>query len=196
MTRDSITVALVDDHDIVREGLAALLGRASGIRVVAQGQTGDDAIRIAADFAPDIIVLDVEMPGPPCEAIVKRIARNVPSTSILILTMHRSEPLGARLISAGAMNVLSKSVRTPELVRVIRESIAGRIRPRRSTGLLSSREIEVLTQMALGLSNAQIASELNISVGTVKRHANQLYSKLRVVSRMRAVVEARSMGML
>ncbi|TFV99899.1 response regulator transcription factor [Leifsonia flava] len=201
MTGVPIRVVIVDDHELFRDGIAALIAHAPGITVVGQAANADDALDVVIRDEPDVVLLDVEMPGARVTATLGRLKRIAPATRVIILTMHRDRILSEELLKAGATAFLTKSTPSTELIAAIRSaSIAGGMAPPQkssSTGeLLSAREHEVLRLISHAHSNAEVATTLSISVGTVKRHTNSIYRKLNATSRLDAVRRASLLGII
>lgn len=204
MTRPAgrLQVLLVDDHTLFREGLAELLSAEDDVNIV--GKAGDSvtAVRLAGSKRPQVVLLDVEMPYHPVRITIRGIRRASPKTRILILTMHDDPTLVQEVLAAGAHGVLVKTATREELVcavravgyqgktvlSVSRRSAAALAGP--ASNPLSPRELEVLKLVGQALSNAQIASQLFITEGTVKRHLTNIYGKLSAVSRLDAVNKA------
>lgn len=196
----SIRVVVVDDHDLFRDGVTAILGHAVGIEVVGGGADATEAHELVLNMRPDILLLDVEMPGAGITATLGRLRRAAPGTKVIILTMHRDRILSAELRRMGAAAFVTKAASSAELIGIIRKVHASRIDsedgclPSALRALLSPREMEVLRLIAKALSNAEIASLLSISVGTVKRHVSNLYKKLGAASRLEAIRRASLLG--
>lgn len=193
----SVTVVIADDHELFREGLRAMLTAADGIQVVGQAATHDQAYEQAIANRPDVLLLDVEMPGIPVLSTISRVRAEAPDTRILIVTMHRDRVLANHLRAAGAAGFVSKSAPASELVDSIRSAtdILGAVpRPVLIASLLSLREKEVMRLIAHGLSNEEIGRSLSISVGTVKRHNTNIFTKLGATSRTEAVGKASRLG--
>lgn len=207
---DSIKILLVDDHALFREGVAEILMAYEGIRVVGEAENGEDAVDLARKERPDVVLLDVQMPGHlSAKETLRRVLHASPLSRVVVLTMHDESRLVHDLLSSGAQAYVVKSATREELLSIVRtvdrdgdrvvlsvsrdtlERLEGR-----DADILSAREIEVLSLTAKGLSNAQIASELYISEGTVKRHLTNIYSKLSVTARIDAVNKAVSMGLV
>jgi DNA-binding NarL/FixJ family response regulator len=199
----------VDDHALFREGIASILQRNLHIEVVGQGATSDEALELAQRLEPDVLLLDVEIPGDPARATIGRIGRAAPGTGVVILTMHRDTLLRDELLAAGAVEYVLKTAPSAELVRAVRraaaimrgteaagESAPGKPSARARRGILSRREHEVLRLIAQARSNREIARELSIVEGTVKRHTSSIYAKLGARSRMDAVRRADRIGLL
>ncbi len=199
-----ISVVLVDDHTLFREGLAELLASDTAFHVVAQGSDGADALALVTEYRPDVVLVDVEMPGPGARATVSRLHQEHPDTRVMVLTMHDKPELVRELLDQGAAAYLVKTIARDELIAAVRSVVTsqGNIllsvsrhtinlmdkpSPNRA---LSAREMEVLQLIALAMSNAQIGRRLHITEGTVKRHLTNIYAKLGAVSRVDAIRKA------
>ncbi len=192
-----MTVVIADDHELFREGLRAMLTAADGIHVVGEAATHDEAYEQAIATRPDVLLLDVEMPGIPVLSTISRVRAEAPDTRILIVTMHRDRVLANHLRAAGAAGFVSKSAPASELVDAIHSAIDVRDavrRPELVASILSMREKEVMRLIAQGLSNEDIGRSLSISVGTVKRHNTNIFAKLGATSRTDAVRKASRLG--
>jgi DNA-binding NarL/FixJ family response regulator len=199
-----ISVVLVDDHRLFREGVREMLGSDPAFTVVGEGSCGEDAVRLVEEHGPDVLLVDVEMPGLDVREVIARCLRSRPGTRSVVLTMHDEPVLVKDLLDRGASAYLVKTITRHELVAALRSvtTAPGNVLvsvPRDAlTGLdrtadrspLSERETEVLRLVAQAMSNAQIARVLFISVGTVKRHLTNIYHKLGASSRMDAVRKA------
>lgn len=196
-------VVLVDDHKMFREGVSALLARDGRIVVVGEGSSSEEAFQLTTRLKPDVLVLDVELDGAAARSTISRIRREVDHTRIVILTMHRDSVLRGELLRAGAAEYVTKDLSSQKLVDTIvgqavaksRTSEAAR-RVNQASSLLSPREHEVLVLMAQAKSNRAIGELMSIAEGTVKRHANNLFSKLEAKSRMDAVHRGRILGII
>lgn len=208
MSGSLIRVVIADDHDLFREGIVAIFQQDPRILVVGQGSDGDSALRVTIEEDPDIVLLDVEMPGPPVTATVRRIRRLAPRSRIVILTMHRDSVLRSELHRAGVAAFLTKAMPSADL-RSALHRVADAKEPCPTTPgssaqrpgsepkrLISDREHEVLRLIAQAYSNAEIAVLMSITEGTVKRHTSNLYAKLGAGSRMDAVHKAVRIGLL
>jgi DNA-binding NarL/FixJ family response regulator len=178
--------------------------------VIWQAEDGDGAVALAAEERPDVVLLDVEMPGPGAEETTRRILRASPRSRVVVLTMHDEASLVRGLLGSGAHAYMIKSATRQELLAAVdaldrsdgdravlsvsRETLA-RLEGREKR-LLFARELEVLSLAAVAMSNGQIASRLFISEGTVKRHLTNVYAKLGVASRVEAVNEAVAAGLV
>lgn len=207
MSGSVIRVAIADDHDLFREGIVAIFQQDARLLVVAQASDGDGALAVAVTDDPDIILVDVEMPGPPVMATVRRIRRLASRTKIVILTMHRDSVLRSELHRAGVSAFLTKTMPSADLrialhrVADANPTIGASTRTDSGpgpepSGLISRREHEVLRLIARAHSNAEIATLMSITEGTVKRHTSNLYAKLGAGSRMDAVHKATRVGLL
>ena len=199
-----LRVVLVDDHRLFRESLGALLAVHEGIEVVAEGGDGEDAVRLTRQHRPDVVLLDVEMPGQSVLTSLVEIRSASPSTRIVVLTMHENTTLARQLLLRGASAYLIKTIGHHELVAAIRASTEaasdmvtlsvsrGGLAGLAASGasVLSARELEVLTLVSRARSNQAIATELQISEGTVKRHLSNINNKLGSTSRLDAVRRA------
>ncbi|QMU73270.1 response regulator transcription factor [Streptacidiphilus sp. P02-A3a] len=197
--RPAITLLLADDHAILRETLRESLEAEPDLSVVAEAGDGATALAEAARLAPDLVLLDLEMPGPPASVTVRRLLDLRPRPRIVILSMYDDPGYAQELLTLGVNGYLSKGVGRRRLVSVIREVVEDEARVLLSyapaeraarPGRLSQRERELLSLVARAHSNRQIASGLGISEATVKRHLQNIYLKLDAASRMDAVNKA------
>ncbi len=196
-----ITVLLVDDHTVVRQGLRALLKSEEDIEVIGEAENGRQAVMLAQKTPPDVVLMDVAMPLLNGLEATRQILRGAPNTKVLVLTSYGDDECVAQLMQAGASGYLIKQTAADDLIRAIREvqrgnaffspSIAKRLRDQSRaaftsgtsasrTGELTSRESEVLQLIAEGFSNKQIAAELSISIKTVEKHRQQVMNKLHI----------------
>ncbi|PPK63133.1 response regulator transcription factor [Actinokineospora auranticolor] len=204
-SQDEVAIVVVDDHTLFREGLREMLLTDPHFRVVGEGASGTDAVALAERLQPDVVLLDVEMPGPGARVTISRLRFAAPFTRIVILTMHDDPVLVHDLLESGASAYMVKTVAKDELIAAVRSVTRGdgnvvvsvsrttieRLDRQQPAGkVVSERELEVLKLLAKAKSNAQIASELFITPGTVKRHLTNIYAKLGAVSRMDAVRKA------
>ncbi len=202
-----VRVVLAEDHALVREGTAELLERAGGVRVVGQAADGLEAVRLVASLRPDVLVIDLAMPGLDGIEATRRCRGVSPDTAVLALTAHEEEPYVRAMLEAGARGYLSKRARGNELVAAVRAVAAGEMvlspriagqllqTPGRGNGpSLTARELEMLRAAARGLGNKQIAAELGVSPRTVQTHLTSAFAKLGVTSRTEAVLEGIKRG--
>jgi DNA-binding NarL/FixJ family response regulator len=202
---DRITILLVDDHALVREGLREILQMQDDMRVVGEAEDSAATVALAAAEQPDIVLLDIEIPGGEVTATVKQIRSLSPASRVIILSMYEGPQLVQTLLAAGIRGYLLKSSHWQELVVAIRAIHADRDRiilgvSRESLGYvpegpalgtLSARELEVLDLVAMAFSNGQIAARLQLTEATVKRHLRNIFVKLGAVSRLDAVNKAK-----
>jgi DNA-binding NarL/FixJ family response regulator len=205
--RTPIRVFIADDHPVVRAGVVGLLGREPDIEVVRETGDGGEVERLVAEAAPDVLVLDVNMPGLDPIPVTRRLLGERPGLRVLVLSAYSDEAYVTGLLSAGATGYVLKDEALESLVVAIRavargeswlsQSIAGQlarkaIDPKRSgrADALSGREREVLRLLALGLPNDGIADTLFISKRTVQNHVSNIYAKLGLGSRTEAVLYA------
>ncbi len=204
MSERTVSVGIVDDHDLFREGIAALLRREGRITIAGQAADSEGAVDLVRDFSPDVLLLDVSLPGDPARTTILRSLRLEPDLRIVILTMHQDALLRSELLTAGARAYLTKTAPSAELVstilRVATERSVARVvedaEPSENSRILSAREHEVLRLIAQAYSNREISDELHVAEGTVKRHTTNIYAKLGASSRIDAVRKATRLGIL
>lgn len=197
---DKIKIMIVDDHAIVRMGLASLLGTRSGFEVVGDAGNGEEALRKVARLKPDIILLDMIMPGMDGDETTRRLIANNPDSRILILTSYGTSDGIAHALEAGALGAVIKTLDFKNLVKAIREVAAGRkyvsdeiqemLSNSEPATNLSPRQNEILHCLARGLNNSDIATQLGISRSVVKEHEMALYAKIGAANRTEAVTIA------
>lgn len=208
--KDPITVLIVDDHQVVRQGVRAFLETQPDIEVVAEAGSGAEAVRLADQFVPDVILMDLVMPGGVDGVEATRQVKNTsPRTQIVVLTSYHEDEHIFPAIRAGALSYILKDISAQELSSVIRRAAQGEavLHPHVATRLiyevqgnsagmpnpfteLSEREMEVLRLIAEGKSNALIAEQLVISGKTVKGHVSNILGKLHLSDRTQAAVYA------
>ncbi len=206
---EKIGILIVDDHPVVREGLAGMLAGQPDFDVVGMAADGETAVQLDASLQPDVVLMDLRMPGLDGVGAIVAIKQKRPSANLLVLTTYDSDADIVRAIEAGATGYLLKDTPREELFRAIRgaargESILGpTVAARLMTRMrapaeenLSAREIEVLQLVARGSSNRVIGKELHISTATVKTHLIHIFNKLGVGDRTSAVTVALEKGII
>jgi DNA-binding NarL/FixJ family response regulator len=208
-----VRVLLADDQRVVREGLGTLLGLLAGIEVVGTAADGNEALALAIRLRPDVVLMDLRMPR--CDGIeaTRRLREHDASIKVLVLTTYADDRSVIDALRAGARGYLTKDAGRAEireaLERVTRgqpaidpavqqhllDAITGRADPPPCPGGLTAREAEVLSLIARGLSNAEIATQLGVSETTVKSHINHLFAKTGVRDRAQAVTYAYQHGL-
>lgn len=202
----NIRLLLVDDHQVVREGLRRMLAIEDGIQVIGEACNGEEAISKAAQLVPDVIVMDLKMPGMDGISATYEIKKNQPNVQVLILTLY-AEDYVKKAIEAGASGYLLKDSGTDQITAAIRQVYDGfcpiapsltrdlvveftQISRSGRASLLTKRQIEILKLIADGLSSKEISGELFISTSTIKREIRQILNRLEVSDRAQAVSEA------
>lgn len=216
---ETIRVLLADDHDLFREGLAGIIASQPDMEVVGEASDGLEAIVKAQELLPDLILMDIQMPGTNGLEATRRIKKELPSTTIVVLTVRDEEEKLFEAIKNGAQGYLLKNIRSKEMLEMLRgamqgeaaisPSLAGRMLEefRRLSKLapvelddemvaLTPREQEVLGLVATGATDKEIAEELTISLHTVKSHMRNILPKLQVNSRREAAYLAKQKGLL
>ncbi|GGN13865.1 response regulator [Streptomyces fuscichromogenes] len=210
-----ISLLIVDDHPVVRDGLRGMFESAAGFTVLGEASDGAEAVTLAATLDPDVILMDLRMPGGGGVDAIRELARRGARAQVLVLTTYDSDSDTLPAIEAGATGYLLKDAPREELFTAVRAAAQGRtvlspavasrlvsaVRTPRAPGTsgnepLSAREREVLTLVARGTSNREIARELFISEATVKTHLTHLYAKLGVNDRAAAVATGFQRGIL
>jgi DNA-binding NarL/FixJ family response regulator len=215
--QSTVRVLVVDDQTVVREGLVMLLGLSAGVVVVAAAADGDEAVRLAHQYRPDVVLMDLRMPRTDGVAATRRILAELPGTHVIVLTTYADDESVFAALEAGARGYLTKDATAAEIQRAIQTVQAGEAlldpsvqrrlieralaaapKGARSTALpdgLTQREAEVLREIAAGHSNREIAERLVISEATVKTHVNNIFTKANVRDRAQAVVYAVNHGL-
>jgi DNA-binding NarL/FixJ family response regulator len=192
-----IRVLLVDDHTVVREGLKVLISTSASLEVVGEAKDGRQAVIMSEALRPDIVIMDVSMPGMNGEAATRKIIRHHPETKVIVLSTYRDEQLVNRLLQAGAASYISKSAAASFLIAAIEQiyrgekvmgpavahhglgekklSVTGDTRKGKA---LTRREAEVLQLIAEGNSNKEMANLLNVSIKTIEKHREAVMEKL------------------
>lgn len=198
--RRRIRVAIADDHTLFRDGLAQLLA-ACDFDVVGQAPDGDTVLDQVRELAPDIVILDVQMPGPGPLQLLERLNHDHPGTKVIFLSMHEPPGLVEEAERHGAAAYLRKTAERDVLAATVRAAAVGMVlrqdRPARpARPALSCQELDILQRVAESASNRQIAADLFISESTVKRHLRSAYAKLGVSSRVQAMSRAIRDGLI
>lgn len=219
----TMRLAIVDDHELAREGLQDMLSDEPDIEVVGEAANGREAVMLCSRLVPDIVLMDVRMPDMDGLMATREIKRRHSKISILMVTMHENPDYLLEALRAGAAGYVLKDAPQHEIISAVRQvrngdspldpQLAARLLKRLATTMgteprsnpralrdsvetLSPRELEVLQRLRLGETNRQIASELSISTGTVKRHVEHIITKLEVSDRTQAVVRALELGVI
>jgi NarL family two-component system response regulator LiaR len=212
---EKISIIIADDHDIVRRGVRALFKLYPDFVVAGEADSGEAAVRLVAELVPDVILLDLVMPGIGGVEATRQIRSISPQTQVVILTSFQHDEYIFPALRAGALSYVLKDIHPDELVETVRKAaryesvlhsyVATRIvQEAHGTGRvapnpfleLSERELEVLRLISDGLSNTAIAEKLVISEKTVKRHVSNIFSKLHVLDRTQAAVLAWQQGLV
>jgi two-component system response regulator NreC len=213
MTDDSrdVTVVLADDHAVVRKGLRLLVDAEDDLRVVAEAGNVPDALRMARAHRPEVLVLDLNMPGGSSLEAIPSIREQAPTTAIVVLTMQDDPSFARQALQAGALGFVLKEAADDELLEAIKLAAAGEtyLNPRLGARLaaqptqpagppddLSERELEVLKLIALGHTNAEVAGQLYLSVRTIESHRAHIQQKTRLASRAELVRYALDHGLI
>lgn len=201
-----LTLLLIDDHFVVRSGLAASLELEDDLRVAAEADSGAQALPLFAKHRPDVVLMDLQLPGlSGIEATAAILARHPEARVLIFSTFARDEEI-LRALRAGALGYLQKSATRPQLIAAIREvaagrqslppEIAARLRDRLSRAEVTPRELEILTLITRGKANKEIAACLGIAEDTVKQHVSRILQKLGVHDRAQATAEAIRLGLV
>ncbi len=211
----TITVLLVDDHQVVRQGVRAFLDAIPDIDVVGEAESGETAVRLSAEHVPDVVLMDLLMPGMNGVEATRQIKKTSPRTQIVILTSYHQDEHIFPALQAGAISYVLKDIKMEALVTAIRQAAQGEatLHPQVAARViqelhgsrkhefnpyteLTERELEILKLIADGLSNQEIAAQLFISQNTVKGHVSNILSKLHLADRTQAAVYAWKEGIV
>ena len=209
-----IRLLIVDDHPAFRRGLELMLSDVDDIEVVAQAASGEEAVELAGQATPDVVLMDLRMPGLDGIESTRRLKRLHSSLSVVVLTMFEDDASVFAAMRAGARGYVLKGADQDEIERAVRAAAAGEAifgpaiadrvllhfaqggeHPRATFPSLTQREREVLSLIANGKGNAAIAHELGINLKTVRNHVSNVFTKLHVSDRASAIVKARESGM-
>lgn len=212
---ESITVMIVDDHEMVRQGAVGYLEAQPHIQVVAEAESGEEAVKLARDTVPDVVLMDLVMPGMDGVEATRKVKDISPRTQIIVLTSYHQDEHIFPALQAGAISYLLKDVKAEELVEAIQRASKGEatLHPRVASRVikqfsgerpgkrslftdLTERELEILTLIARGYTNQKISEELVITIGTVKGHVSNILSKLHLADRTQAAVYAWQEGIV
>jgi DNA-binding NarL/FixJ family response regulator len=207
---DGISVLIVDDHSVVRRGLRMFLEDDPTLIIVGEASDGEEAVRLAREMRPDVVLMDLLLPKLDGIAATERIRRELPDTQVVALTSVLEDASVVGAVKAGAIGYLMKNTEGDELINAIHAAAAGQVRlsPEASIRLvrevrspqspetLTQRETEVLRLLAEGNSNKQIARALGVTEQTVKTHVHNLLSKLGMLSRTQAALYAARLGLI
>jgi NarL family two-component system response regulator LiaR len=212
---EPITILIVDDHEVVRKGIRSYLDTLSEFRVVGEASTGEEAIHIVEEFIPEVVLMDLIMPGMDGVETTRRIRKISPRTQVVVLTSFHEDSHIFPALKAGAISYSLKDMKMEKLVEILKRAVAGEVtlhplvakrvlqnfqgdNPEEQPlyAELTDREQEVLRLIANGLSNSEIAAKLVISENTVKGHVSNILSKLHLADRTQVAVFAWQKGIV
>ena len=211
-TETTVRILLVDDHAIVREGLRALLDDVQGLRIVGEATNGDEAVEMAARLEPNLVLMDLKMPGLPASDAIRAIRARNPGVHVLMLTSYAEDQQVQKVISAGALGYVLKDVAKAELLKAMatvargepwlhaeaQRLLVNRMRKPSELNpleLLTDRERSVLKLLAQGQSNRNIGKTLQLTEGTVKGYVSNILAKLKLEDRTQAALLAVKLGL-
>jgi len=212
---DSLRILIADDHPLFRKGMRTLLTATADTEVIGEATTGQEVIELAATLQPDVILMDLQMPGVNGIEATRQIVQTSPHIRILVITLFEDDASVFSALRAGARGYVLKDAREEEMLRAIRSvgsgeaifspTIATRLMdffsapqtavPKEIFPTLTEREREILQWIARGSSNSEIARELALSVKTVNNYVSNIFSKLQVADRAQAIIRARDAGL-
>jgi two-component system, NarL family, response regulator LiaR len=212
---EPITIILVDDHEVVRKGVRAFLDTLPDFRVVGEASSGEEALALVSELIPDVVLMDLIMPGMDGVETTRQIKKISPRTQVVVLTSYHEDAHIFPALKAGAISYILKDMKMEKLVDVLRRAVQGEVtlHPRVAIRVLQNirgdnpeseplftelteRELDVLKLIASGLTNSQIAEKLVISENTVKGHVSNILSKLHVADRTQVAVYAWQRGIV
>ncbi|GCE24967.1 DNA-binding response regulator [Dictyobacter alpinus] len=212
---EKITIILVDDHELVRQGIRAFLDIQPDLQVIAEAGSGEEAVRIATELQPDVALMDLTMPGMDGVEATRQLKQVSSHTQVIVLTSYHEDEYIFPALRAGALSYVLKDIKAKELVDAIKKAARGEsvlnsrvasrvvkdLRNERQEApnlfsILSERELETLRLIAAGQSNAEIAQQLVLSEKTVKVHVSNILSKLNLTDRTQAAVFAWQQGLV
>lgn len=206
-------ILIVDDHDLVRTGLKNILGAIREFSIVAEASSGEEAIRLTRQLEPDVVLMDVGLPGLSGLETTERILKSQPDVKVIVLTAHSEPPLPARLLDSGASGYLTKACDAEELIRAVRKVVAGERyigadisqqlaisllpgTPQSPFQELTSRELEIALMLTQGMKTQSIAEVLNVSPKTVATYKYRIYDKVGVSSEVELLRHALRHGLV
>jgi DNA-binding NarL/FixJ family response regulator len=204
--QSKIRILIVDDHPVVRAGLASMLATQAGFVVVGSASSGEEALAMLTEMETDLVLLDLRMPGMDGLSMLRFLGKQIPAPKVIVLTSFETDEDIYRAVQAGARGYLLKSTQQDEMVDAIRAvhagkrhippRIAARLADRMTRSNLTARELEILEMLAKGLTNKQIGIALGISDHTARNHVNSIIEKLEVSDRTEAATAAIQQGII
>jgi DNA-binding NarL/FixJ family response regulator len=212
---ESVRVLIIDDHPIFRDGMSQLLESVPGFEVVGEGSSGEEAVRLAAELSPDVVLMDIGMPGMNGIEATRAVLEVRPSARVVVLTMYEEPDSVFAALRAGARGYLLKDAESDDITRAVRavangdaifgpavaERLAAFFRPGSSARPpapfpeLTARETEVLELISRGLTNQEMATHFGVSLKTIQNHVANVLGKLHVVDRTQAAIRGREAGL-
>jgi DNA-binding NarL/FixJ family response regulator len=201
-----IRVLVADDHVVVRMGLAAIIRHEPDLELVAEAANGQEVLDLAHAHRPDVVVMDLRMPGLAGDAVIARLATDCPKVRVLVLTIHKGDAAAVQAVRAGARGYLPKDVGAQEIVAAVRQihaggtclapEIASQVAERLGARELTPRERQVLRLMYDGFSNRELAGHLGLAEATAEKHVSAVLAKLGARDRVQAIKRALERGIL